>query len=724
MVVQGVLMSSFDKIDGQAWTIRQVFAGRRYELDNYQREFSWETSHLEELLTDLSERFLNVWQAGHDTAAVAEYPAYFLGPIVTHHRPKHSLIVDGQQRLTVLMLLIMWLHRVQTGRDDAVDGLLPLAYFDWLGKKRFAVEDEEDQHRHRILLQLLNGESVDTAQDASRSVRTLVARYEDLDALFPEGLRGDALPSFIYWLLDRVYLVEISTTDDSLALETFETMNDRGLRLNGLDLLKSFVISEVGPADQGTVNQTWRARMTALSDAESNANVGFVKNWLRAKFSRNAADDGAISKSFDKWIRREHASLGLTYPGEFLTFVDHLDRLSRRYVEILEASKQPRPGLDALYANAVNTVTLQLPLILSAVAPADDTATFVRKASMVAGYLDIVVARRMVNWRDFGYDALSSGVLALAREIRNLDAETLAKRLGEEVAALPETFDGVATYALRSRNKARVRYLLARMTAWLEIQCGGITATPAYGDRVKGLLTHEIEHIWASDPGLQPQVQRRKFDQLRNSLGGLLLLPKSFNAAYGAKPYAGKVDQYWGQGNALAKSLHPHCYQNNPGFRRVIEHFGLPFRPYESVFDEHAIAQRQSLYQRLCEAVWDPAQYGLVVPTATGRQATTERTRAHFGVTVAQLVEKGYIDREARLVGLLGEAVHQAQLTVDGKIRIESGAVFDSPSPAAIAVLERGSWNGWTFWRVVRPDGSQPTLDAIRAAALRAGITL
>jgi hypothetical protein len=173
----------------------------------------------------------------------------------------------------------------------------------------------------------------------------------------------------------------------------------------------------------------------------------------------------------------------------------------------------------------------------------------------------------------------------------------------------------------------------------------------------------------------------------------------------------------------LAKSLHPGCYQNNPGFRRVIEQFGLPFEAHPTTFDEPAIAQRQMLYQRLCEAVWDPAQYGLVVPAASGRKAVTERSRAHFGVTVAKLVERGHIEREARLIGSLGNVDYYAQLTIDGKIRVESGEIFDSPSPAAFAVLNRGSWNGWTFWRVIRADGSQETLDAIRAAALRAGIT-
>ena len=716
-------MSVSEKFDGRAWTIRQIFSGRRYEVDTYQREFSWATTHLEELLTDLSERFLDKWQPGQPTAAVAEYPPYFLGSIVTHHSHQHSLIVDGQQRLTVLMLLIIWLYRVQSDREDAVDGLLPLAYFDSFGRKRFAVEDDNDPGRHQTLLALLNGEEVDLTADLSASVRTLVERYNDIDALFPEGLRGDALPLFIYWLLDRVYLVEISTTDGELAVETFETMNSRGLRLNSLDLLKSFVIGAVGPADRSTVNQTWRARMTALNDADSNASVSFVKNLLRTKFSRNTADDAAISKSFDKWFRREHKNLGIRAPGEFKAFVDHLDVLSKRYVRILEASKRPLPGLDAVYANGTNTVTLQLPLILAAVTPDDDKETFIRKAAMVAGYLDIVTARYMVNSRDFGYDALSNAVFALAKEIRNLDVDALAKRLGDEIAALPVTFEGVATYGLRPRNKSRTRYLLARMTAWLEIQCQGITTSPAYGPRLRELLSYEIEHIWPDKPELQPQVPRRRFDNVRNSFGGLLLLPKSFNAAYGALPYADKVVHYWGHGTMLAKSLHPACYNYNPGFRRVVDHFGLPFKPYESVFDERAIGEREALYAKLCEQVWDPAQYGLVVPRAARRPATTERSRVHYGITVARLVEAGYIEREARLVGVLRDTEYHAQLTPDGRIRLESGEVFESPSPAAIAALNRGSWNGWTFWHVVRPDGTRPTLDAIRAAALQAGLT-
>jgi len=41
-----------------------------------------------------------------------------------------------------------------------------------------------------------------------------------------------------------------------------------------------------------------------------------------------------------------------------------------------------------------------------------------------------------------------------------------------------------------------------------------------------------------------------------------------------------KLDHYNTQ-NLLARSLHPQCYQNNPGFRRVKESLDQPFKPHD-----------------------------------------------------------------------------------------------------------------------------------------------
>ena len=40
--------------------------------------------------------------------------------------------------------------------------------------------------------------------------------------------------------------------------------------------------------------------------------------------------------------------------------------------------------------------------------------------------------------------------------------------IGLGLAAIPDTFDAVTSYALRPRNRSHVKYLLARMAAWLD----------------------------------------------------------------------------------------------------------------------------------------------------------------------------------------------------------------------------------------------------------------
>jgi hypothetical protein len=95
--------------------------------------------------------------------------------------------------------------------------------------------------------------------------------------------------------------------------------------------------------------------------------------------------------------------------------------------------------------------------------------------------------------------------------------------------------------------------------------------------------------------------------------------------------------------------------------------------------------------------------------------ARDERSRRQqFGITVAELVKRGIVPAEAELLGLSGDIECHACITAAGKIRLESGEEFDGPSAAAMAALNRGSWNGWTFWRVIMPDGTHPTLDALR----------
>jgi hypothetical protein len=275
----------------------------------------------------------------------------------------------------------------------------------------------------------------------------------------------------------------------------------------------------------------------------------------------------------------------------------------------------------------------------------------------------------------------------------------------------------VSSFSLRPRNRTYVKYLLARMAAWLDAQCGTGNTFADYARGTKDQQPFEIEHIWATD-GLshQPNVPRRRYAELRHRLGALLLLPKDFNASFGDTPYPEKLPKYMGQ-NLLTRSLHPDCYENNPSFLRMIQTHSLPFRSFPDAFDAAAIDSRQELYQRLCELVWYPAQYGLEVPT-TAPQRTKERSRIRFDVSLRQLVDQALLPTGSILVGSYRSNEYKAEVTSEGRIRIESGDEFEAASPAAMAVLEKQSWNGWTFWHVVNADRSMTRLDEIRKAAI------
>jgi Restriction Enzyme Adenine Methylase Associated/Protein of unknown function (DUF1524) len=370
----------------------------------------------------------------------------------------------------------------------------------------------------------------------------------------------------------------------------------------------------------------------------------------------------------------------------------------------LSAASTLTPGFEEVFYNAWNGFTLQYPLILAAVTPVDDDETFQAKTRMVAGFVDLFVARRMVSFRNFGYNTVQYTMFNLIKDIRELDPAELADTLGARVADLEDDFSAVSSYRLHQRNSSHVKYLLARLTAWLENECGGTTTFSDLVDRGRR-DPFEIEHIWANRPELHPEfATEQDFADQRNRFGALLLLPRSFNASYGADSYSDKLPYYFSH-NLLARSLHPRCYENNPRFTRLAENEKLLFRPYPAEFGATAIQQRQALYRAMCERIWGPARLGLTVSDQPVTEALSMPAQRHYGVSFRQLVAAGLVSPGTTLTGSRSGQQVRAMVTAEGKIRLDAGGEFDTPSAAAIAALHVRSWNGWDFWRVDRPGG-------------------
>ena len=107
------------EIDGKGRTVRELLAGRKYSIDYYQREYKWQTKQVAELIDDLADKFLESYEPGHERSAVADYGHYFLGSIIISDKDGQKFIIDGQQRLTTLTLLLIYLQHQLAGRRAA-----------------------------------------------------------------------------------------------------------------------------------------------------------------------------------------------------------------------------------------------------------------------------------------------------------------------------------------------------------------------------------------------------------------------------------------------------------------------------------------------------------------------------------------------------------------------------------------------------------------------------
>jgi len=219
--------------------------------------------------------------------------------------------------------------------------------------------------------------------------------------------------------------------------------------------------------------------------------------------------------------------------------------------------------------------------MLAPIRPNDDEAVILRKIRIVAAYIEILLAQRLWNWHSISYSTLQYAMFLVMREIRGRSADDVAGLLTKRLNEQEETFDNPKFY-MHKMNRYMVHRLLARMTDTLERGAGQASHFLDYinvaGDRRN---PYEVEHIWADHPEQHTDEfpHPADFAEYRNRIGDLLLLPKRFNASYRDIPYEKKHPHYFTQ-NLLAQSLHPRCYEHNPGFMQFVEKTGLPFQAH------------------------------------------------------------------------------------------------------------------------------------------------
>ena len=601
-------------IAGVAKTISEVLANKKYAIDYYQREYKWEPKQIAELVTDLTAKFLQLYEPKHSRKEVAKYPGYYLGSIIISQKGNEPYVVDGQQRLTSLTLFLTYLRRLQQGREVTVK-IDDLIFSQSYGEMSFNLDVPD---RIDCMQALFDHGEYEPPSDAVESVLTLVRRYGELDALFPDELKGDALPYFVDWLKDRVQLVQITAYNDDDAYAIFETMNDRGLKLTPADMLKGYLLANMEEGKPRTkANELWRKRLRTLEERADDASSDFLKTWLRSQYAKKIRerrkgsrpeDWDRIGTEFHRWLRGVHESVGLKTREDFYQFVVRdLDFYSHQYGRVLVASTgtfRPDSPLRFIRFNADLGFTLQNQLLLAPLRVDDSQAVIDQKFEIVGRFTDILLAWRIWNFRATAYSTMQYAMFNVMRDIRGLDADELAKSLRESLLKIEETFDSNDDLYVHQQNRGQLHKMLARITDHITI--ASCQASP-YIELTNGSkVRYEVEHIWSDHPERHTDefAHEADFRRHRNRIGDLLLLPKQFNASYNDDPYEKKLPHYFGQ-NLLAASLNPLSYEKNPGFLSFTKSSGLPFKPYEE-FKAADVVERGDLYREIAKRVWNP----------------------------------------------------------------------------------------------------------------------
>lgn len=368
-------------IDARRKSVRELLSGQKYSIDFYQREYQWQDKHVLELLEDLNAQFMLNYSPQDERNQVEHYSHYFLGSVVVSSRNGQKFIIDGQQRLTSLTLLLVFLNNLQKGREDAID-ISSLIYSERFGKKSFNLDIPE---RTAILEALFNNESFDTTNQPA-SVQIIELRYKDIASNFPEALRDCALPYFVDWLTECVDFVEITAFSDEVAYTIFETMNDRGLSLSPADMLKGYLLANLdSDSNREILNRRWKDHLNRMADAGVDDVSDFFKSWLRGRYARSIRgstpgeqnkDWEKIVTAFHKWVREEHEAIGLLNADDYRNFLQRdFEFYARHYTLLRNAVSSfafaKDNFLEDVHYNANNGYTLQYPLILSALHPND-----------------------------------------------------------------------------------------------------------------------------------------------------------------------------------------------------------------------------------------------------------------------------------------------------------------------------------------------------------------
>ena len=599
------------------YRLSDILSNKKYTVDYFQREYKWEQINIEQLVFDLVNAFMESYRPGDSLKDVAHYSTYYMGSIVLSEKNGKSSIIDGQQRITSLTLLLIYLYHATDEKMGTQ--LSPMIYSDSYGEMSFNIDVPE---RQACLKALYEEGDYKIKPTDDESTKNMVARYNDICNCFPtEDIKDDILKAFVYWVKDNLVLVKITALSEENAYTIFETMNDRGVPLTASDMLKGFILSKFHHDDKrNAVNAQWKRDMLKLDEYDTNkgAEIQFFQSWLRSQFAVTIRqskvnsvnqDFENIGTRFHNWFK-DNYDKGLLADAIGNNIEDFIDRNYRFYfgqfIKIKEAENTFRKDLEHVFYHQFWRIapSLYYPLYLAPLTLDDDEETCNKKIDLVAHFLDNFTVRRSCNYKLFSASSQRYTMCNLTRMIRGKSIDDLRATLIQETEEIDDFEVSLPNFKLHGMNRPFIKYFLARITSFVEDGSGMGNKFETYM-RNPGCKPFEVEHVWSDHYEWHTDefTQKEDFNSCRNSIGDLILLPNGVNQSYNDLPVDQKIPHYIKE-NLIAQAFCDATYQKNPGFLTFVKNNDLPFKSYAD-FKKKDIQDRCMLYAAIANLVWN-----------------------------------------------------------------------------------------------------------------------
>ncbi|CAN5161893.1 hypothetical protein BH09ACT3_BH09ACT3_00330 [soil metagenome] len=277
----------------------------------YQRQYRWDIGACEQLLADI--RAVSDAEDRH---------SHFLGSILSTGSTDNDaelVLIDGQQRITTLMLLVAALQHTVRGSDSAVADELEKVLVTAAGRTKL--------RPHRAWAELFESVVLGTAGGEHDSA------FDDNYAFFRSQVQLDEVPR-VWRGLQRLEHVSITLGADADAQQIFESLNSTGEPLRDHELIHNYVLMGLSHAEQNEIEDSYWAPIEHNSGEQI---ASFWRHYLVMTTGREI--DAAVDRSVYDAFRHE-------FPRLELQTLRHHAAEWRAYSEIYRVLLDPAQAAD------------------------------------------------------------------------------------------------------------------------------------------------------------------------------------------------------------------------------------------------------------------------------------------------------------------------------------------------------------------------------------------